>query len=443
MFRVPSRLGPVTLAFMLAALTACSDESYPTASGPRAPASVKTEPQLAMGDVYMVTNTNDNGVGSLRWALSYATGGEIIRFDPSLEGQTITVDSTIRTYKPYTIEGPAGKGITLSGGGKVRVLFAYHTGVVTISNVTVRDGRAPTDEDGAAIKSIGDLVLDHVSLVGNVADARSALLATDVTILNSTISGNTSTKGYEATYLVHATIVNSTIANNVGGGISGSSALILRNSIIAGNGLNENCDLRYFTVTYEGKNLSDDSSCGGPSVMLIGTTGLAPLADNGGPGATHALLAGSLAIDAGTNCSVTTDERYFPRDGRCDLGAYEFADFTSITVTIDGSVNVDRSGGWAVVTGTVQCSRAESFDVAVDLAQQQKTGKTTVDVSAIGSTPVACDTTVRPWSVALLPTTGAFLPGGIATAAARTANTPAWATPATASRSVKLLAARP
>jgi hypothetical protein len=409
----------MTLALTLAALTACADESFPTAPD-RAHTSL-TEPLLAVGDVYTVTNTNDNGVGSLRWALSFATGGEIIRFDPALAGQTITVDSTIYTYKPYTIEGPADKGITLSGGGKVRVLFANQTGVVTIRNVTVRDGRAPGNEDAGAIKAIGGLVLDHVSLVGNVAGARSALLATDATLINTTISGNTSTGGYDATYLVTATIENSTIVNNVGGGISGSSALTLRNSIIAGNGLNENCDLRYFTVTYEGKNLSDDSSCGGPSVMLIGTTGLAPLADNGGPGSTHALLVGSLAIDAGTSCTVTTDERYFPRDGRCDLGAFEFADFTTITVSIDASVNVDRKNGWAIVTGTVQCTRAETFDLGVDLAQQQKSGKAIVDVSAVGTTPVACDTTVRPWSVALAPAAGGFQTGG-ANAAARTVN---------------------
>lgn len=440
MLRATPRLKLATLAITLAALNACSDNLFPTGSEHRA--GLTMGPQLAVGDIYTVTNTNDNGVGSLRWALSFATGGEIIRFDPALEGQTITVDSTIYTYKPYTIDGPAGKGIILSGGNKARVLFAQHTGVVTIRNVTVRDGKAPAQEDAGAIKSIGDLVLDHVSLVGNSAGYRSALLATDVTIRNSTISGNTSLAGDEATYLVTATIENSTIANNTGGGISGSSALTLRNSIIAGNGLNKNCDLQYFTVTYEGENLSDDASCGGPSEMLIGNTGLAPIADNGGPAPTHALLVGSLAIDAGTSCSVTTDERYFPRDGNCDLGAFEFADFTTITVTVNGSANVDRKNGWAIVTGTVQCSRAETFDIGVDLAQQQKSGKTTVQVSAVGTTPVACDTTVRPWSAALAPTAGGFT-AGTATAAVHTANTPKWATPTTASRAVKLLIARP
>lgn len=442
MFGHRSRFTLVTLAFALVALGACTDEPFPTAAEQGAPTSVTTNPLFDAGDVYTVTNTNDNGVGSLRWALSYATGGEIITFDPALAGQTITVDSTIRTLKPYTIEGPAGKGITISGGRKARVLYATHDGVVTIRNVTIRDGWAPVDEDAGAIKSIGDLVLDHVSLVDNVADGRSALQATDATIINSTISGNTSNEGYEATYLVTANIVNSTIANNVGGGISGSSGLTLRNSIIAQNGLNENCDLRFFTVTYEGNNLSDDSSCGGPSDMLIGTTGLDLLADNGGPGPTHALLAGSLAIDAGTTCSVTTDARYVPRDSSCDLGAFEFRDFTTVTVTIDASVDVNRATGWAVVTGTLQCSRAETFDLAVDLTQQQKSGKTTVDVSALGTTPVACDTTVRPWSIALVPAAGGFQVGGRATATASTVNAPKWTTPATGSQTVKLLAGR-
>src|SRR5690606_22552459 len=102
----------------------------------------------------------------------------------------------------------------------------------------------------------------------------------------------------------------------------------------------------------------------------------------------------------------------------------------------------DRKNGWAIVTGTVQCSRAETFDIDVDLTQQQKSGKTTVDVSAVGTTPVACDTAIRPWSAALAPATGGFTTGR-ATAGARTANAPKWATPATASRAVKLLMARP
>ncbi len=68
-------------------------------------------------------------------------------------------------------------------------------------------------------------------------------------------------------------------------------------------------------------------------------TVLGPLQDNGGPTETHALLPGSLAIDAGlpvctdaNSVALTTDQRGLPRpvDGNndgivaCDIGAVEF-----------------------------------------------------------------------------------------------------------------------
>ena len=57
--------------------------------------------------------------------------------------------------------------------------------------------------------------------------------------------------------------------------------------------------------------------------------GLGPLANNGGPTQTIALLPGSLAIDAGSNAYVnaTTDQRGFPRivNGSVDIGAFERA----------------------------------------------------------------------------------------------------------------------
>ena len=60
------------------------------------------------------------------------------------------------------------------------------------------------------------------------------------------------------------------------------------------------------------------------------TAGYAPpLAANGGPTQTHALLPGSPAIDAGgtsANGCPATDQRGFPRPqgGACDIGAFEF-----------------------------------------------------------------------------------------------------------------------
>ena len=61
---------------------------------------------------------------------------------------------------------------------------------------------------------------------------------------------------------------------------------------------------------------------------------LEPLQNNGGPTDTHALLEGSVAIDAGVNCPPpATDQRGMSRPdgdamgrGDCDVGAVEFAD---------------------------------------------------------------------------------------------------------------------
>ena len=56
---------------------------------------------------------------------------------------------------------------------------------------------------------------------------------------------------------------------------------------------------------------------------------LGPLAANGGPTATHALLPGSPAIDKGDPLSITplnppaTDQRGYPRVGPVDIGAFE------------------------------------------------------------------------------------------------------------------------
>ena len=54
---------------------------------------------------------------------------------------------------------------------------------------------------------------------------------------------------------------------------------------------------------------------------------LGPLADNGGPTRTHALLAGSPAIDTAAGCPPpAADQRGVarPRGTACDIGAYEF-----------------------------------------------------------------------------------------------------------------------
>ena len=355
------------------------------------------------------------------------------------------LDSLIEMYlEDITIEGPKDRGITISGGGKTRVLETWGRGPYTLRNLAITGGSAP---DSPAILSGGvHLVIENSTIYGNVATdvngGVTALGVINLTLINSTISGNSSPKP-TASLAVYAPtkmeIINSTVAHNASGGLSNSTTLVVRNAILSNNA-GQNC-INLTNITLEGTNLSDDDSCGGPTEMVIADPKLGPLGDNGGPTTTHAIAAGSPAINVGTSCTVAVDQRYVPRNPQCDLGAYEFTDPTSVTVTIDPSVPVSQSNGWALVSGTVKCSRAETFNLAVKLVQQQKTGKTPATVDAANIVPVECGTIARPWSASMVLTSGAFQ-NGSATGSAQTVNTQPWVTAASATGAVKLYWAR-
>ena len=91
-----------------------------------------------------------------------------------------------------------------------------------------------------------------------------------------------------------------------------------------------------------------------------------PLAYNGGPNMTHAIPHTSPAFNAGTSCSQQTDQRYVARDAKCDVGAFEFSDFTRATITIDQSTKVNATTGKALLTGTIQCTRNDAFRLALE-----------------------------------------------------------------------------
>ena len=443
MHAIALRAGRWPVALTLALLGACSDE-------PLAPKlSAPLRPNAAVGDIFTVTNPNDDGsIGTLRWALKFATGGEIIRFDPSLAGQTIRVDSTIYFSKPVTIEGPTPGGVTIKGAGNGRIFRADYAGrgTFTFRNVAIT-GANSGEGAGGVLYGAENLVLENTLLYDNTAGAAIAIVADTVTITNSTIT-NTSFNtppGFDHPIVLASVVVatNSTIANNAWGGLGGevnSVRMVLRNTILANNG-GKNCLVAQgMTFVREGTNISDDDTCGSPTQVIIADPKLGPLADNGGPTMTRALLAGSPAINAGTNCSVTVDQRYMARDTKCDLGAFEFADFTTVTITIDPT-SIVKTSGWAVVTGMVTCSRAESFDLGVELRQTQKVGKDAVDVSATSTVPFQCSTTARPFSASMVLANGVFQIG-TAQATVRTVDAEAWVTPASVTGAVKLFRSR-
>jgi len=169
-----------------------------------------------------------------------------------------------------------------------------------------------------------------------------------VLLLNTTLSGNSAGQGGAirngasgggATVL---RLINCTLSSNsaAGGALMNVGAQMEIGSTLLQRGTAGSNILNFAaSITSLGFNLSSDDAGGflTNSTDQINTDPrLGPFQDNGGPTPTHALLAGSPAVDAGKNLSgVGTDARGLPRtfddpaianapggDGT-DIGAYE------------------------------------------------------------------------------------------------------------------------
>ncbi|MFF3334474.1 choice-of-anchor Q domain-containing protein [Streptomyces sp. NPDC002888] len=185
----------------------------------------------------------------------------------------------------------------------------------TVTNSTVADNRVtnPGDRPGSLAGYGGGIDIRGLGLVA---------------ILNSTISGNSSSDGGGGINIAPAYLdsLPSPIPDVVDLPLG---RLTLRNSVVAGNtvdGKAANCKKAFAAIASEGHNIDSDGSCRLTAVgdLPSRTPLIGPLADNGGPTDTAALLPGSPALDAAADCPPT-DQRGVtrPQGSACDIGAYE------------------------------------------------------------------------------------------------------------------------
>jgi hypothetical protein len=430
----------VAAVVALVTLTACADDPV----APRRPSAVNpsaadTSARANFDPIYLTVTNSSGGieVGSLRWAANQITtpNGGWIRFDPKLAGDTITLGKQLHLEYHTIIEAPP-QGITLSGNDQHRVVLADVA--VELANITVTKGNADT---GSAVWSGGLLKLWHSTVqdnrgAGPVLEAEGGW----VIVGNSTISRNVGSAALEYEDGANVAIVNSTIAFNTGVGLrydDGGNIFTkvkLSNSIIANNA--SNCTSTY-GFEYWGTNISSDWSCGEVGIVVADPQ-LMPLANNGGPTMTHAIPHTSPAFNTGLYCEGNLDQRYVPRDAKCDVGAFEFNDFTKVTITIDNGVKVSSTTGKAMLTGTIKCTRNDTFRLALELHQDQKLNGQVVDVHSATDIPLACSTTAKPWSATMGLVPGEAFQAGAARASAQTFDTPEWATPSSAAGNVKI-----
>ncbi|WP_341525828.1 choice-of-anchor Q domain-containing protein [Nostoc sp. UHCC 0302] len=285
-----------------------------------------------------------------------------------------------------------------SGGG------ILNAGIFTVNNTTINSNKA---KYGGGISNGGTMTVSNSTISGNSASGSGELYdddnrgsinnGGDLTVSNSTISGNSADgiiSGGIGSGNTTLFVNNSTISGNSGYGINNfgirDGFVELNNSTIIGNsGDIYNSELSNgFTVnnsilssafgnfTSNGSNLignfdgnrgfSFREKLNGPLMDLLDTT----LRDNGGPVKTHALVYGSLAINAGINADVPVDTTdldsdgntteqipfdgrgsSFPRisDGQVDIGAFE-----AVENVINGTATSDTINGTAandIITG--------------------------------------------------------------------------------------------
>jgi hypothetical protein len=439
-----SRAGrwPAALSlFGVIALAACSDEPV----APKLPTKANALSGAPTGDFVDVTVTNTSGdqvVGSIRWAVDQIhSAGGTIHFDPSLDGATIVLNAPLSPDGPMNVVGPA-KGITISGNDQFKVISgAPVSGTISLKNVTITKGFASV---GPAAISASSLYLDNSTVRDNRGAGSAIRVLYGFGATNSTISQNAvSGPALEYSEQAYVTITSSTIAFNAPGsgiGLYGpvdanfQLLVVLNNSILSNNG--QNC-LSTSGLRYEGTNISSDWSCGAVGIG-IGDPQLMPLADNGGPTWTHAIPHTSPAYNTGVGCLTTVDQRYVPRDAKCDVGAFEFNDFTKVTITIDPNTKVSATTGQGLLTGTIKCTHNETFRLALELHQNQKVNGQVVDVHAANDIPVTCTTSPTAWSANMGLSPGDVFKAGAAQAIAYTFNTADWVTPASAAGAVKI-----
>ncbi|MCC7473758.1 MAG: hypothetical protein IT425_00055 [Pirellulales bacterium] len=323
---------------------------------------------------------------------NHTAGNDVIEFAPALAGGTVELSlvgdnslgpTALVVTSDVTIRGNAG-GITIgrqSAGPEMRLLLVANDGDLTLETITLSGGVARGsngldpgqpggDGRGGAIYNLGTVEIVASTLSGNFAiggnaaaggtggSASGGAIYNDqatVVITNSTISGNGAQSGSGAV-----------VPSNFGGGIySFNGSLTVRNSsltnqsasaarcicVVAANGT-ATLDLRSSIVGQWGDGssaleLSISPDTGGQLVVSGGNNLirrqndfeqlltlstddplLGPLAANGGPTKTHALLEGSPAINVGDNSlNLSADQRggSFARvvGPAADIGSYE------------------------------------------------------------------------------------------------------------------------
>ncbi len=296
------------------------------------------------------------------------------------------------------------------GGG---ALFNNYAGV-TLDDVAFTGNVSSAPIGGAVSTAYGTLTMNNVSFTNNSSGVAGALFVRGGTVTGDGITfqdDRTTCCEGGAAYLyggATVTLENTTVVNSAGldgtpAIANGDAALTLDNDTLSDNPSDIQTDTSATTTAENtifgtegrpacepagredetndgrtgtaitsdgGNNIDQDSSCALTAASDFSNVdpGLVPIADNGGPTLTEALIAGSPALGdpASSNCPAQDQQGVDRPDGSCDIGAFEATlvgpptaatgDATNITETgadLAATINLDgEAGGYHFLYGT-------------------------------------------------------------------------------------------
>lgn len=437
---------------------------------------------------FTVTNLDDSGDGSLRQAILDANanpGPDSIDFQDELSGTITLTSGQLSITDDLTINGPGIFSITVSGNNSSRVFRVAQVQTVFISGLTISDAGGSTNSgifnlgtltltnvvlsgnigsNGGGIENQGVLTITNCTLSDNSADNGGGIFnlngmltinnstlsnnhagntaggidnnAALLTITNSTVSGNSATNSgggivneAQGTANISFTTISGNSANSAGGILNGinigvGTTVNIKNSIVANSTSGGDCS-NSGTFNATGVNFTTNGTCPGFTVVTPAQLNLGPLQNNGGPTETHALLPGSVAIDAAPDCTdlggnpqspkvvapnavVTTDQRGVgrPQGSACDVGSYELVPCNTIPTVICPE-------DFTISTDATHCSAVVDFNPAADCPCENGGGLKPSPPKGVGGKVPAAPR--QGCMVSCAPASGSTLPRGTTT----------------------------
>lgn len=262
--------------------------------------------------ILLVTNSNNDGAGSLRQAIADSITGSIILFESSLSGATITLDGNpLDVDKAVNIDASSlSKPVTINAAGNSRVLLVESTGTVSLNHLVLTGGNTGASGgaillDGPTSGTVTTLNLKDCNLSHNSAGSNGGAIYADG-------SGNGTS--------VTLNLENCIISNNSSGDSGGGLALVAAFSTGSVNATLNACTLSDNAANLRGGAIFSSGTVNGNADLTLNSSTLANNTANfQGGGIYSNALDGTASLSLGdctlsANSAVTSGGGIF-RDG--------------------------------------------------------------------------------------------------------------------------------